>query len=101
MATSPRRELVIKTVTTFEQGEDGWWTFMQRDLDGNEIMLGSGSELDEAVEVFFDAVEYDPTIVNENDTKAHYSELIHNEAVNTYDIREYAYGAPNPYPASA
>jgi hypothetical protein len=102
MATSPRSELRIVTVTEFTGDGAGAWQFATRSADGKEVMVGNAPSLADAVHVFFEAVGYDPMIVDTDDTKAHYSQLIPIEDAATgqvieYHIREYAYGAPDPY----
>ena len=99
MAISPREELRIVSVTTFWQDDDGGWDFATRAPDGTEAVRHEGYDTrEDAVRGFFAVQEYDPDIVYADPTVAHYSEPIEDEAAGTFDIREYAYGAPNPFP---
>ena len=97
MSTSPREELLIKTVTYFTH-RDGLWSWRHTDVGG--AVLGTSPEpLDspeQAVGDFFDHVGYDWTVVERDDTKAHFSKLLPGQGIN-FSIREYAYGAPEPF----
>lgn len=98
MATSPREELLIRTVTEFTQDERGFWDWQTRVPNGLVLMAADelADYVEDAVDDFFAKVLYDPAIVNTDNTKAHYSELIPVSEIE-YHIREYAHGAPNPF----
>lgn len=99
MATSPREELRIRTVTVFELDGQGFWGWETFDPDGTVVNTANdlGDSLGAAVDGFFEQIGYNPAIVHEDDTKAHYSEPIFvNE--HRYHIREYVHGAPVPFP---
>lgn len=106
MAVSPRSELRIVSVTQFSHEGDSNtpgtpWEFEQQDVNCEVALRGGGfATMEEAVDSFFEQVEYDPTIADDDDTKAHFSEPIH-VGDERYDIREYAYGAPKPYRVNA
>lgn len=99
MVTSPRSELLIRTVTEFTLDGQGFWSWETQLPDGKTVLCDEdlADSLEEAVADFFEAVGYDPAIVNTDPTKAHYSAPIM-VSPSVYHIREYAYGAPEPYP---
>lgn len=101
MATSPREELLIRSVTEFTEDERGSWSWQTRVPNGIVVMRAEGlsDSLEDAVAEFFSMVGYDPAVVDTDDTKAHFSELIMDGEPSKYHIREYAHGAPNPFPA--
>lgn len=95
MATSPRNELKIVTITDFREGPPGVWRWSRR-LPSGEIdtsTAGAGS-LDEAIRDFFARVHYDPAI--EDVTLKHFSKP-YQANPQLWHIREYAWGAPEPY----
>lgn len=101
MATSPREELLIRTVTEFTEDGQGFWDWFTRVPNGIVVLKAEdlADSLEDAVSDFFSRVGYDPAVVDTDDTKAHYSELIMVGEPSKYHIREYAHGAPNPFPA--
>lgn len=104
MATSPREELLIRSVTEFTEDERGFWSWQTRVPNGIVVLKAEdlADSLEDAVGDFFSRVGYDPAVVDTDDTKAHFSELImisDNDSGYKYHIREYAHGAPNPFPA--
>lgn len=97
MTTSPREELLVKTVTYFSH-QDGDWSWRHTAVDG-AVLASSETTHDSpeaAVADFFDRVGYDWTVVDRDDTKAHFSKLLPGQGIN-FSIREYAYGAPEPF----
>lgn len=103
MAVSPRSELRIVSITEFSHVGEGNtpgtpWEFEQQDVNCEVILKREGfDDLNQAVRAFFEAIDYNPAIVIEDDTAAHFSDLVH-VGDERYHIREYAYGAPNPFP---
>lgn len=97
MTTSPREELLIKTVTYFSH-QDGMWSWRHSAVDG--LSLATSEEpldsAEAAVADFFSQVGYDWTVVERDDTQAHFSKLLPGQGIN-FSIREYAYGAPEPF----
>ena len=95
--TSPREELQIKAVTYFTH-DAGEWMWRYTDV-GGAVMAASDEALDSAeaaVADFFDKVGYDWTVVDRDDTKAHFSKPLPGQGIN-FSIREYVYGAPEPF----
>lgn len=99
MVTSPRNELLLRTVTEFTLDDAGFWNWQTLLPDGQVAAQADdlSDSLEDAIKDFFAKVLYDPTIVETDDTKAHYSAPIM-VGPRVYHIREYAYGAPEPFP---
>lgn len=98
MATSPREELRIVSVTEFTLDGQGFWDWCTRTVDG-EVTLSCtqlADTFDQAVHDFFRAVNYDPAVLETDPTLAHYSQPVFIDP-QEYHIREYAYGAPEPW----
>lgn len=99
MATSPRDELRILTVTEFERSiHDNLWYWSTKAANGE--IVGDSSEgyhnLRDAVNGFFAQQGYDPSL-ERDPAEQHYSKLVEITAGCEYHIRKYAYGAPDPY----
>lgn len=99
MAISPREELRILSLTEFYETPDGWWAWIARNPDGS--VQEKSEDIFEtdpaAIADFFDRRSYDPAVAD--DTKAHYSRRYPIGDGPGFVIREYAYGAPEPYRA--
>lgn len=99
MAKSPREELRIVTVTEFTRDVNGVWSFERKEIDGTVTERGGGfKSLTEAADALFEEVSYDPKIVEDDPTLAHFSAPVGEG--DQYDIREYVHGAPEPYQAA-
>lgn len=99
MATSPREELRIVTVTEFNKDENGVWSFDRYENDGTVSARGGGFKtLTEAADALFEEVGYDPSVAETDPANAHFSAPVGEGS--QYDIREYAHGAPEPYQAA-
>lgn len=99
MATSPRTELVIESVTTFAKLGDAW-VWSESDCASSTVSdSGHGAfyVLDDAVRDFFEdkGIDFATTMPAED---AHYSEL-HKVTDDQYEIRKYKFGAPDPMQA--
>lgn len=98
MATSPREELRILTVTEFERSDknDQWYWHTQT---ANGDIVGDGSEgyhnLEDAVSGFFAQQGFDPAAELAPEDRQ-YSRLYQTDDTH-FSIRKYAYGAPEPY----
>lgn len=97
MATSPREELLVKTVTYFTH-QDGMWSWRHSSIDGLSLAVSEVTydSPEAAVADFFYQVGYDWTVVERDDTKAYFSKLLPGQGIN-FSIRQYAYGAPEPF----
>lgn len=99
MATSPRNELRIVSVTEFEQSEQNTeWYWATKAANGEVVggSMGEGyKELRKAVNGFFAQQGFDPA-ADLPPEQRHYSKL-YKASETLYHIRKYAYGAPEPY----
>lgn len=95
MATSPRSELVIHSITEFARLDGKWYwrtdTAQEHDVAHGDTPFDS---LQDAVVAFFKHEGVDPTVAV-HPTEAHYSEL-QKSTEDSYHIRHYAFGAPDP-----
>ena len=96
MATSPRSELVIESVTVFAAFPDGWvWSEMSPDSGIiTDSATRSFSTVDDAIADFFADKGVDLSVAVDP-TEAHYSRPIA-AGVEEYHVRRYAFGAPDP-----
>lgn len=99
MATSPRSELRIVSITEFERSEqNNEWYWHTKAANGEVVggSMGEGyKELPKAVNGFFAQQGFDPRADLKPENR-HYSKLY--KATDTvYHIFKYAYGAPEPF----
>lgn len=97
MATSPRSELRILTITEFTLSDkDGLWYWHTETM--NDEIVGDGSEgyleLRKAVNGFLAQQGFDSLLEDPSDLQ--YSKL-YKISETEYHMRKYAYGAPDPY----
>lgn len=97
MATSPRSELRILTLTEFRLSEnDKQWYWNTKTPNG--VTVGDGgegyNELRKAIGGFFAQQGFDVT--TEEPSQQQYSKL-YKESATVYHIRKYAFGAPDPF----
>lgn len=101
MSISPRSELRILSLAQFHENEDRVWSFSREDQHGNVLQHGEGFEDPyDAIAEFFSQIEYDPAVVDVDETLAHWSRPFRVHPIpgpDDFVLREYAYGAPQPY----
>lgn len=98
MATSPRSELRILTITEFSfSSNDGQWYWHTATPNGEKVGDGGEGykELRKAIHGFFAQQGFDPAAPLDDSDKQ-YSKL-YQESERVYHIRKYAYGAPDPF----
>lgn len=97
MATSPRSELRVVSVTEFKLSyEDSQWYWTTNAANGEPVGDGAQGygELRKAVNGFFAQQGFDPNFVAVDENP--YSKLV-KISDREYHIRKYAYGAPDPF----
>lgn len=98
MATSPREELRIVTITEFREDPLGCWRWARHDAQGeiDRSTVWWPSDV-EAVYAFFESVHYDPAV--EDPALKHFSKPYNAgwPGKQMFHIREYNWGAPEPY----
>jgi uncharacterized protein YegP (UPF0339 family) len=96
MATSPRSELRIVTLTEFRLSNDKQWYWHTEAPNGETVGDGGEGykELRKAIAGFFAQQGFDVT--TEDPAQRQYSKL-YQENEKVYHIRKYAFGAPDPF----